>query len=65
MECDDCGTITLIDNSDPKCLEPFTKECPVCVAKKNWPWGMFLLKERQTTEGLEELVKIHRKIGQI
>ena len=60
MECDECGSITLIDNSDPKCLEP-DQGCPVCAVVEKSHWKILLLKEIQGNA--RDLVEAHRRIG--
>lgn len=59
-ECEDCGTIVIVDNSNIKCLDKW--ECPTC---NPFPWKYFTREQIEGDEGLKQLIDIHKEMGVI
>jgi len=54
-QCTDCGTIIIVDYSNPKCMEDW--ECPVCnpMPERDFPW-VFVRKEEIEKEPLLQII---------
>jgi hypothetical protein len=59
-ECEECGTIVVVDNSDYNCLHDW--ECPICKPVNNFPWQFITKEDIDNDEGNGLYITERRKL---
>ena len=61
-ECSACGTVVVVDFSDPQCLENW--DCPKCNPVECFPWKNFTTEQLKENNGaLQKWFDLHKKMG--